>query len=26
MQDKETIAEEKKRILDTRYEEWKYEL
>jgi len=26
MQDKETIAEERKRILDTRYEEWKYEL
>ena len=26
MQDKETIAEERKRILETGYEEWKYEL
>jgi len=26
MQNKETITKEKKRILETRYEEWKYEL
>jgi len=26
MQDKETIAEERKRMLESRYEEWKYEL